>query len=166
MFHTQSGQTQSISFCGATAGGQYPDQLGMGYPFDKTWDSRAHSTDSVQDIVKNMPHIKLCDFTIKRNTKKYQGNLGHLPPSNITWENKIKNFFTTEDVDCMKSITEKTHPEHPLDLSNKESVMYWASDIYYECFLTDMPLDDKEKIIWQKEGRVADFKEWMIHGFP
>ena len=137
----------------------------MGYPFDKTWESRAHSTASVQEIIKNMPHIKLYDFTISRHTKLYQGDLGHLPPSTITWENKIKYFFTDDDADCMKQITEETHPNNVLDLHDKESVISWASDIYYETFLTDMPLNDEEKIIWQKEGRVADFKEWMVNGF-
>ena len=138
----------------------------MGYPFDKTWVSRANSTASVEDIVKDMPHIKLYSFTIKRYTKLYEGNLEHPPPSNITWENKIKNFFTDEDTDCMKKITQSTHPKHVMDLQNKESVKYWASDIYYETFLTDMPTDDNEKAIWKKEGRVADFKDWMVHNFP
>lgn len=161
----QSGKTQSISFCGATNEGEYPDDRGMGYPFNKTWDSRVHSTASVRDIVKNMPHIKLYDFKIKRYTRQYNGTLTHLPPSTITWDNKIKNFFTDKDVQCMKEITQSTHPDHVLDLRDKKSVKYWASDIYYECFLTDMPLDYDEKLIWQKEGRVADFKEWMVHGF-
>ena len=164
----QSGATQSISFCGANDG-EYPDQLGMGYPFDKTWDSRVKSTASIREIVADKPHIKLYDFKIKRYTKPYEGNLDHLPPSDITWEKDIKGFFTSEDRQCMIKETKKARPSPKqtpiLDLADKESVMAWASDIYFEVFVGDMPADPVEQEKWKDGKRTADFKEWMEHGF-
>ena len=68
----------------------------------------------------------------------------------------------------MKGVTEGTHPNNVLDLTDKTSVTHWASDIYYETFLNDMPcfkhVEERKK--WKTEGRVADFKDWMIHRYP
>ena len=46
----------------------------MGYPFDKTWARRVDSTDSVRQIIEKLPHTKLLDFTIYRNTRLYEGH--------------------------------------------------------------------------------------------
>ena len=155
----QSPETQSISFCGAS-GGEYPDPRGMGYPFDKTWDSRVHSTASVRDIVAKFPHIKLYDFKIQRIMKLYQGE-SHPPPPTVTWDNKIKGFFTEQDIGCMKSVE-----SNRFDLSKKSDVVKHASDIYCETFIGDMPLNDDEKKVWAAEDRPADFKTWMLSGYP
>ena len=146
----------------------------MGYPFDKTWTSRAKdSHTSVRDIVANKPHIKLYDFKIKRQTQNYEGNLDNLPPSDITWEKNISKFFIKDEVEKMIEHTTDKRPDGlgVLDLSSKKSVVEWASIIYYEISSGDMPdayneqeKEQKEKY-WSDGKRAAAFKEWMLHGY-
>lgn len=132
----------------------------MGYPFDKTWESRVDSTDAVEDIIEKLPHAKLCEFKIYRTTKFYQGE-SPSPPSpsphgDITWENKIKGFFTDKDKECMKSVP------NPIDLGSKKDVTANAPKIYDQVSKGDMPLGEQR---WSKQ-KVADFEKWMNVGCP
>ncbi len=57
---------EASSFCGVKDGA-YPDSLGMGYPFNKTWEKVAAT---VADAVADCPHIKLQKFKIYRQNKQ------------------------------------------------------------------------------------------------
>ena len=126
----------------------------MGYPFDKTWASRAESTASVSEIIKELPHVTLCDFTIYRYTKLYEATASPPTPiGNITWEKDIKDFFTPKDVSCMK---------FKFDLSKKDDVASYAPQIYQAVKSQGMP---KGETPWNGK-KVADFKQWMDDGTP
>ena len=127
----------------------------MGYPFDKTWASRAESTASVTEIVKELPHVTLCDFTIYRYTKLYEDTASSPTPhkGNITWEKDIKDFFTPKDVSCMKL---------KFDLSKKDDVASFKLQIYEAVKSKKMPQGETH---WSRK-KVADFKQWMDDGTP
>lgn len=128
----------------------------MGYPFNKTWSSRVNTTAAVPEIVAKLPQAKLCEFKIYRFTKLYQGDVSPSPtPSNITWENKIKDFFTARDIRCMKKAAN-------INLGNKDSVILHAPAIYNQVEAGTMPLNEEK---WSKQ-KVADFKAWMDAGTP
>ena len=133
---------------------QYPDKRGMGYPFDKTWKSRINSSVSVREIVKDLPHVMISDFTIYRFTKLYEGcqhdSNGY--SNNVTWENTIRNFFTRSEINCMR-------PRFNLD--NKESVALNAGIIYEVVKDGVMPPGNPWNTTW-----VHEFRKWMCAGFP
>ena len=153
--NAQDNTTHAVSFCGAKDR-KYPDPRGMGYPFDKTWERRMYSTAPVREIIQNLPHAMISDFTIYRSTKLYQGSTGSNPPphSDITWENTIKYFFTDSEIECMKP--------HGIDLGNKKSVADHAGEIYLEVKSGDMPQGGPR---WNSE-KVSKFKEWKDSDCP
>lgn len=128
----------------------------MGYPFDKIWLRRLNSTATVPEIIDDLPHTKLCEFKIYRYTKMYQG-----PEStpqiltNVTWEDTVKDFFTTKDVECMIAAAD-------FNLGDKQDVIFHAPAIYYQVKTGKMPLDEER---WSAE-KVADFKTWIDAGTP
>ena len=126
----------------------------MGYPFNKTWSSRVQSTLSVPEIIATLPQVKLCEFKIYRYTQLHQGSktTPH-PPSNVTWENTIKDFFRQQDIDCMKKY---------FDLGKKADVALHASQIYQQVKDGSMPQDGPR---WSSE-RVAQFEAWIQAGKP
>lgn len=69
-FLLQDDNTHSQSFCGIE-NDDYPDKLGMGYPFNKQWHSREgkKGDDLVEDIVDSLPHTYLSRFKIYRYKK-------------------------------------------------------------------------------------------------
>ena len=126
----------------------------MGYPFDKTWASRAESTASVSEIIKELPHVTLYDFTIYRYTKLYEDTgSSPTPIGNITWEKDIKDFFTPKDVGCMS---------WKFDLTKKDDVATYAHQIYGQVKSHEMPTGETP---WSRK-KVADFKQWMDDGTP
>ena len=126
----------------------------MGYPFDKSWERRRNSTTPVREIVKDLPHILISDFTIYRSTKLYQG-YEHHPSHKITWDNTIKDFFTVRVIRCMKV-------NGDFDLGNRQSVKANVGQIYAAVKSRTMPKGDAA---WSVT-RVATFKEWMDSGCP
>lgn len=150
--------TQSTSFCGAKDG-KYPDPRGMGYPFDKTWTQRVNSTTTVPEIVKGLPHVKLCQFRIYRHTELYQQpKVAKLPipDADITWDKKIKAFFTKTDRDCMLINNGR------FDLGKKEDVKEYADRIYIQVNEGGMPIGGPQ---WDSV-KVATFQRWIGLGFP
>lgn len=135
----------------------------MGYPFDKTWNSRVDSTASVTKIIENLPHTKLCDFTIYRKTKLYEGDDTPTPPpgppSKITWESTIKKFFTERDIKCMKPLG--------VDLSSHAAVKFRAEDILGMVRSGKMPKPEgsNPERPWSKE-KVETFGKWSAAGCP
>ena len=155
VFYLQDPNTHAVSFCGATSH-KYPDPRGMGYPFDKTWARRVDSTDSVREIIEKLPHTKLYDFTIYRNTCLYEGHKPDPhPPIGITWNNTIKHFFTPMDIDHMKNI---------VDLSSYEDVKLHAKEIYDATVNGSMPPFNTEEH-WSKD-KCDKFYSWMNQVSP
>ena len=128
----------------------------MGYPFDKTWESRINSTASVREIIKYLPHAMITDFTIYRSNKPYEGctfDDVNISAQKITWENNIKGFFTKRDIGCML---------WKFNLGEKQSVQDNAGEIYEVVKDGAMPLNEAR---WN--GTQVDmFKKWMCSGFP
>lgn len=128
----------------------------MGYPFDKTWNNRKNSTASVREIIKDLPHVMITDFTIYRSTELYEGcTFDNVTQSmqNITWENTINFFFTADDINCMKWM---------FDLGKKDCVQENAVIIYAAVKYGNMP---KGKKAWN-QTKVDSFKRWICSGFP
>lgn len=126
----------------------------MGYPFDKTWSRRIDSTANVSEIIQDLPHVKLCDFKIYCHTKLYQGEVEKPhPPTDITWDNTIKDFFTPWDVSCMNS---------KFNLADKSSVATHAPAIYGQVKNGTMPKGEER---WP-QSKVEKFKMWMDADYP
>ena len=126
----------------------------MGYPFNKTWKNGNNSAASVKEIIADLPHTMISDFTIYRSTKRYEGcTIDYPPQQNITWENTIKDFFTPVDVECMR---------WRFNLDEKESVKYYAGVIFAVVKDGTMPPGESS---WNTT-KVAIFKKWMCSGFP
>ena len=125
----------------------------MGYPFNKVWKSRANSTASIREIVKDLPHAIMSDFTIHRYTKQYGGCTSYNNySSDVTWEKMIRNFFTKGDIRCMLAW---------FNLGNKESVAVNAGVIYEVVKKGYMPPGNP----WNTT-LVMKFRQWMCAGFP
>ena len=159
----QDTATHAISFCGAEAGcdvenepAKYPDPRGMGYPFDKTWDElQVTKTPTIDQVVADLPHALLSNFKIYSTTKNYQPPAVDPPPTDITWENTIKDFFTEEDVKCMK---------WKFDLSSHDDVKANAGEINNATSGPNPPMPKDEKK-WTKEMSTK-FQEWMSADCP
>lgn len=97
-------------------------------------------------------------------TKKQQVLVSRKPfsdlecPKAVTWTNDIRKLFTNLDIQHMKRI-------HNIDLSNINSVRTWATHIFSEVSVGDMPPAGSGEDAWTPD-MVNMFGCWVKQGMP
>ena len=144
-------RTPSISYCGAQLVERvYPDDLGMGYPFDRAWTQQLKpSTRSLTEIIWAQKHMKLTPFTIYRTTAYYEGTPVPPSPERIEWAT-IKAYFRPMDIGCMRN-------EYGYDFTSEIDVLLHAAALYDSLSNHRMP---KDGTFWTDEMLETFFK-WM-----
>ncbi|XP_011409168.1 PREDICTED: tyrosinase family protein asqI-like [Amphimedon queenslandica] len=142
----------SISFCGAKDD-KYPDERGMGYPFDKAWFT---TSSEMQEAIMDLQHVKLSEFKIYRETKLYEGRKVSLK-GDISWENTIQSLFTKSDKKYMSD-------NYNIDLEKKSDV------IRYRMFILGLfenGTDDASGNLpkWDSD-KLAKLEAWIDADFP
>lgn len=143
--------TPAISYCGAQLKDHlYPDDLGMGYPFDRAWTQMLDPvTLSLTAVIDAQKHMKLAPFSVYRSTAYYDGAGAEPPAQPIEWST-IHAYFRPLDTSCMKT-------EYGYDFNSEVDVTLHAAALYDALSSHRMP---KDEVFWTKE-MLETFYKWM-----
>ncbi len=143
--------TPSISYCGAQLKDHlYPDDLGMGYPFDREWAQMQDPLSlSLSEVIEAQKHMRLVPFGVYRSTVYYDGATVAPDPNPVPWST-IHGYFRPMDINCMKT-------EYGYDFNSEVDVTLHAAALYDSLSKHRMPKDEK---FWTQEMLDTFFK-WM-----